>query len=73
MRSSCVERIGIRKGILQNAREDVIDILETRFVGVPQSIIEEINRIDDPSSLKTLHKEAITVGSLEEFERVRQK
>jgi hypothetical protein len=71
-----VERIGIQKGIqqgiqqgiLQNAREDVIDILETRFVDVPQSIVATINDIEDTSILKILHKKAITVGSLPEFE-----
>ena len=65
-----IERSGIRKGILQNAREDVLDILETRFMEVPQSIAEVINKIEDPSILKTLHKRAILIGSPEEFEQV---
>jgi hypothetical protein len=73
-----IERIGIQKGIqqgiqqgiLQNAREDVLDILATRFVEVPQPIVEGINGIDDPTILKMLLKRAILIGSLEEFEQV---
>ena len=65
-----VERIGIQKGILQKAREDVLDVLETRFEEGPQTVVEAVNALDDPSVLKVLHKKAITVGSLEEFERV---
>ena len=43
---------GIQQGIVKNAQEDVIDILETRFGVVPGSIVEIIKGIDDPSLLK---------------------
>ena len=52
------------------AREDVVDILGTRFVEAPQSIIAVINDINDLSILKRLLKRTITVGSLEEFEKM---
>jgi hypothetical protein len=69
-----IERLGIeqgiQQGILQNAREDVLDILETRFAGIPQSVVEAVNRIENPAILKILLKRAIIVGSLEEFEQV---
>lgn len=65
-----IERIGIKKGILQNAREDVLEVLETRFVEVPQTIVEVINGLEDASILKILLRRAITIGSLEEFKEI---
>jgi hypothetical protein len=65
-----VERIGIEKGILQNAREDVMEVLEVRFESVPSSLAERIQGLDDPTFLRALHRRAITVGSLAEFEQV---
>jgi hypothetical protein len=65
-----VERLGIQQGIQQAVREDVLDILETRFARIPQSVVEAVNRIENPAILKILLKRAIIVGSLEEFEQV---
>ncbi len=67
------ERIGIQKGILQNSREDVIDVLETRFETVPQPIVEIINAMNNLSFLKALHKEAVKTPSLEAFEQALEK
>jgi hypothetical protein len=61
---------GVERGILQKAREDVVEILEVRFEVVPGSIVKTINGIDDPSVLKILLKKAATVDSMEEFKRV---
>lgn len=33
-----VERMGIKKGILQKGREDVIEVLQIRFSNVPSPI-----------------------------------
>lgn len=65
-----IERLAIEEGILQNARENVIDILQTRFGIVPSEIISVINAIDEPSVLKTLLKRAIAVGKVVEFQQV---
>ena len=69
-----VERIGIKKGIqqgiLQKAREAVIEILEIRFEVVPGSIVKTINRIDEPSILKMLLNKGATVGSLPKFKQI---
>ena len=73
-----IERLGIQQGIQQgiqrgtlaNAREDVIEILEVRFERVPDAVAKTIGGIDDLSTLKTLHKKAVTVGSIEEFESI---
>ncbi|MCK4390489.1 MAG: Rpn family recombination-promoting nuclease/putative transposase [Desulfobacterales bacterium] len=64
---------GMQQGIIQKAQEDAIDILEARFNVVPRSIVEMINGIDDRSVLKILHKQAVIVGSLEEFKHVLEK
>jgi len=66
-----IERSGIEKGLqqglLQDAREAVIDILETRFAQVSSALVAAIHQIDDPAILRGLRKKAVTVGSLEEF------
>ncbi len=61
---------GIEEGIVQNARENVIEVLETRFGEVPNSIVEAINEINEPSLLKTLLKSAIAIPSTTEFQQV---
>jgi len=59
---------GLSEGILQKGREDVIDVLTIRFSDVPPSLVEAINQIEDPSLLKTLLRQAITIGSIAEFQ-----
>jgi len=61
---------GIQEGTLQTAQEVVIDTLEVRFEVVPQSIVKTIREINDPSILKILHRKAIKVKSIEEFEDI---
>ncbi len=61
---------GIEEGMLQKAREDVIKILQTRFGVAPSSLVEVINGIGDQSLLETLFTNAITVGSVEEFQQL---
>ena len=59
---------GLDEGILQKGREDVIDVLTIRFEEVQPSWVESINQIEDPSLLKTLLRQAITIGSIAEFQ-----
>jgi hypothetical protein len=61
---------GVEEGILQNARESIIAVLETRFGEVPSSIAEVVNIIEEPSVLKTLLKSAIAIPSTAEFQEV---
>ncbi|MEH1887999.1 MAG: hypothetical protein V7K92_00585 [Nostoc sp.] len=65
-----IERLAKEEGIVQNARESVIAVLETRFREVPSSIVEVINRIEEPSVLKILLKSAIAIPSTTEFQQV---
>lgn len=44
---------GIERGIQQNARESVIEILEMRFEEVPAQLREAINRIEDAGQAET--------------------
>jgi hypothetical protein len=64
-----IERMAIQEGMLQQGREDVIEILQIRFGEVPSSIVEVINGIDDSSVLKTLFRRAIAIASVEEFQQ----
>jgi predicted transposase YdaD len=64
------EKKGIEKGVLKKARETVIDVLEARFEAVPTPLISKIKKIKDTSILKMLHKNAIFVGSVNEFNEI---
>jgi hypothetical protein len=64
-----IER-GVKRGILYEAREALLDILETRFATLPPAIAAAIAGVDDPSQLKKLRKQSLTVTSPAEFERV---
>lgn len=64
-----VERLGHQRGFLQKAREAVIEVLETRLGKVPESIIENVNKLDDLNILNALLKKAATVVSLDEFSK----
>jgi hypothetical protein len=59
---------GLEKGILQNAREAILDVLDTRFGEVPDSIRDRINSLGSEPTLKKLHRRAILTPSLEEFQ-----
>ena len=61
---------GMQQGILQSAREAVIDNLEVRFEFVPESIVNRLNEIHDPSILRIFRRKAVKVMSLEEFEQI---
>jgi DNA-binding transcriptional MocR family regulator len=65
-----IERLAKEEGIVETARESVVEVLETRFGEVPTSIVEAINGINEPSLLKTLHKRAIAIPSTTEFQQV---
>jgi flagellar biosynthesis/type III secretory pathway protein FliH len=60
---------GRQLGVIQSSQDSVIEVLETRFGEVPITIINAVNNINDSSVLKTLHKRAISIPSLAEFEQ----
>jgi hypothetical protein len=59
---------GRQEGILQNGREAIIDVLDTRFGQVPESVRERINAIGSEPTLKNLLRQAARASSLEEFQ-----
>ncbi|NEO27184.1 MAG: transposase [Kamptonema sp. SIO4C4] len=69
-----VERIGMEKGRqegrYEGIREAILEVLEVRFETVSDSLVETINGFQDDSLLRTLHRQALLVNSLEAFQGV---
>lgn len=61
---------GVEQGIEQGIEQAIIDILETRFVTVPTTLIEHIQRFQDHDELRHLLKQAVLVDSLETFSQL---
>ena len=66
-----IEHLEKQEGKLQakveGVRESVIEVLQIRFNKVPNTIIENINLIDDVSVLKSLLRNAMAVPSIKAF------
>lgn len=66
------ERIGMKKGLeqgmLEAAREMVLEVLEERFGLVSPNLEKRIRGMEDRGTLRNLVRFAARVGSLEEFE-----
>ncbi len=65
---SATER-GMQQGMLEDARESVLDNLEMCFGPVPPLIRERVQQLSDRDTLRRLRRRALAVSSLEEFER----
>ena len=61
------ERIGMERGILQNAREMLKEAVEVRFQTIPKDITDILEKIENPMNLKSLHRFVITCANLDEF------
>ena len=59
---------GLQQGAVTTSREDVVEILKTRFASVPDSIEMMINQMNDLAALRSLLKKAVTVESPEAFQ-----
>ena len=68
-----IKQDGIIEGKIQDAREMVLEILDTRFEAVPRSVMKKIEEIEDLTVLKSLHKKAILVESVERFNEIMMK
>ncbi|MCL1468500.1 transposase [Argonema galeatum] len=64
-----IERLAREEGMIEKGREDIIDVLQIRFQDLPGELVQEINQIEDVEQLKTLHRQAVTIGSLAEFQQ----
>jgi len=47
---------GLKKGKIENAREDIVEVLENRFGGVPKGLREKIKGVEDEKILSSLLK-----------------
>jgi hypothetical protein len=60
---------GLYKGALEEARDLVLEALETKFGQIKPHLSQRIKRIENRDLLKALLKAAIKASSLEEFEQ----
>ncbi len=58
---------GIQEGILQDAREMVLEVLRERFGTVPEDVVSYVQDLQNHNDLKKLHRLAIQVTTLDEF------
>ena len=58
---------GMQQGIIQKAKEDVIEVLELRFGKISPEIIDKINQINDPAKLKKLLKKGVQIKEIDHF------
>lgn len=64
---------GLERGLLQNARETVVELLQVRFGELPETLVEAIMVLDERPRLKVLHRMAITIDSVAAFEQLMAK
>ncbi|MFY7800291.1 MAG: hypothetical protein ACOVQ3_15150 [Dolichospermum sp.] len=66
-----IERRAIEKTRKETQKEtrkqDITKLVQVRFGDIPQSLLENINQIDDTSFLEQIFVSAINISSLEEF------
>jgi hypothetical protein len=65
-----IERLAKAEGRQENAKEMIADLLQVRFGLLTDSLIDQLNQIEDLDKLKALHRKAIRVDSLFAFEQL---
>ncbi|MGK7919747.1 MAG: transposase [Trichodesmium sp.] len=58
------------RGMQKTFRQNILDLLQARFLSVPETLVETMNNIEDLASLKQLLLETIRVNSVGEFEQL---
>ncbi|NEP76919.1 MAG: hypothetical protein F6K39_01270 [Okeania sp. SIO3B3] len=58
------------RGMKKTFRQNILDLLQARFLSVPETLVETLNNIEDLARLKQLHLETIRVNSVAEFEEL---
>ena len=61
---------GIEQGEVKALRESISDILVTRFQSLPDEVTTQIAKLAKLDQLKRLLRDAVVVGSIEEFEHL---
>ncbi|HDN27608.1 MAG TPA: DUF2887 domain-containing protein [Thioploca sp.] len=62
-----IHDIGHQKGLIEDAREMLLEVLEERFGIVPKDLIKQIRAISLRDHLKQLHRQAIRCPDMEGF------
>ena len=61
---------GMEKGELKRAERDVLEVLEIRFDLVHKETIKALKKIKEVEILESLHKKAVKVESLDDFDEI---
>jgi len=64
---------GLQKGLIEDAREMVLELLEERFGIVPKTVIKQIRAIPLREHLKQLHRQAIRCSDMKGFKEMLSK
>ncbi|MFO0052103.1 MAG: hypothetical protein ACK53Q_04070 [Dolichospermum sp.] len=56
-----------RRAIERTRKQDITKLVQVRFGDIPESLLENINQIDDTSFLEQIFVSAINISSLKEF------
>ena len=67
---SNIEIRAIERTTKTTRREDIIKLLQKRFGNLPESLVENINQIDEIAVLESLVVETIGVNSPEDFQQL---
>ncbi|AFZ60970.1 transposase [Anabaena cylindrica FACHB-243] len=59
-----------RLGIAQTLQKSIVKIIKTRFQDAPSQLVEQINKIYDHERLNQLLEQAITIGSVPDFQEL---
>lgn len=64
------ERIGMEKGMLTEAKENVLEALDIKFsTNIPADVQRKINALNNGALLKKLHSSAIQSNDLDTFRK----
>ena len=64
------KKIGQQIGAKKTCRKNIIDLLELRFLSVPETLVETLNNIEDLARLERLILKTLSVNYVAEFEEL---
>jgi hypothetical protein len=65
-----LHEMGHNKGLMEDAREMLLEVLEERFGIVPNDLMKRIHTVPLRKNLKQLHRQAIRCPNIEGFEEM---
>jgi hypothetical protein len=60
-------KMGLQKGVIQDAQEMVVEVLKARFGRLPRTVITQVRQIDQHRVLKKLIQDAARCSTLDQF------